>query len=59
MTLHKYMKELKKLVDRYPLLEVYYSIDDEGNDFRPVFYDASVQEVEDENGHTFKRIVLN
>lgn len=45
MTLKEYITHLSKLSKEHGKKEVYYSIDDEGNEFRPVFYSPSIGKV--------------
>ena len=47
MLLKEYLIQLKRLAKKNPEflnLPVYYSIDDEGNDFKPIFYGPSVMD---------------
>ncbi len=47
MKLRDYLNDLHKKVKADPEIlnmEVFYSIDDEGNDFKPVFYNAGIME---------------
>jgi hypothetical protein len=45
MTLEKYITKLNKLVEKHPEslnMKVVFSIDEEGNEFKPVIYDPSI-----------------
>jgi len=42
MKLKEYADQIAKLAKDYPNVDVCYSIDDEGNEFRPVYYHAAV-----------------
>jgi len=42
MKLKVYAKAINILLERFPDAEVYYSIDDEGNHYMPVYYEPSV-----------------
>ena len=41
MKLKEYLKKLEDLYEKYGDIELYYSIDDEGNDYREVYYNPS------------------
>jgi hypothetical protein len=42
MKLKEYAKHLAKLAKQHPDIDVYYAIDEEGNDYKPIYYHPSV-----------------
>lgn len=55
MTLKEYLKHLNKIVEKNPEAleyEVIYAKDEEGNEFKEVFYKPSLGFLDDENEYT-------
>lgn len=49
MTLEEYAKALRRLAERYPDKEVWFSSDSEGNSFQRVEYEPSIQYLRPQN----------
>jgi hypothetical protein len=60
MTLNQYKKAIDKLVkDGHGGKDVFYAIDDEGNDFRPVSYSPSVDDGIAMTNNNKARVIIN
>lgn len=42
MKVSEMIKNLQEFMDEHGDLDCYYAVDDEGNDFKPVYYDPSL-----------------
>jgi len=59
MKIEQYKEFINKIAKEHPNVEVLYSIDDEGNDFRKVNFAPSYNTFEMGNGKILKGICVN